>query len=184
MQHDLDRTQQGNGKPVHLSVAALVAAFLLAGCGGGEEPDRSVLIASGRDDHGRVVQQAVSLSAEPEGPAVAEVPEGSLVSVLDTRGEWIRVRSLEGAGAGWVNDYYLRGTAHLVADVRGCPVRARSGRTFEPNAQVELLRYERWRGEGWVRVRALGGGREEWVVRRALAEVPYRLRGAAPACDG
>ena len=157
MQHDLDRTQQGNGKPVHLSVAALVAAFLLAGCGGGEEPDRSVLIASGRDDHGRVVQQAVSLSAEPEGPAVAEVPEGSLVSVLHTRGEWIRVRSLEGAGAGWVNDYYLRGTAHLVADVRGCPVRARSGRTFEPNAQVELLRYERWRGEGWVRVRALKG---------------------------
>ncbi|MGQ0803248.1 MAG: SH3 domain-containing protein [Actinomycetota bacterium] len=157
--------------------------LLLPACGG-EEPARSVLIASGRDDHGLVVQQKVSLSAEPEGPGVAEIPAGSLVSVLDTRGEWIRVRSVDGGADGWVNDYYLRGTAHLVADVRGCPVRARSGRTFEPNAQVELVGYERRGAVVWVRVRSLSGGREELVPPHALSEVPLRSRGAAPACDG
>lgn len=156
--------------------------LLLAACGG-EEPARSVLIASGRDDHGELVQKTVSLSAEPEGPAVAEVAAGSLVAVVDTRGEWVRVRSLQGAAAGWVNDFYLRGVAHLVAGVPGCPVPKRDGGTFESNAQVELVAYERRAGAFWVRVRPVSGGREGWVRRRALSELPVRTDGAPASCE-
>ncbi len=180
MQHDLVQPLQGSGKPVYLPLAALAAAGLLLAACGGEEHSRFVLIASGRDDHGELVQETVDLSAEPEGPAIAEVTAGSLVEVVDTRGEWIRVRSLQGAGAGWVNDYYLRGVAHLVASVPGCPVPKRDGGTFEPNAQVELLEYEQQPGAIWVRVRPLGGGTEGWVPPRALSELPART-GAAPA---
>lgn len=180
MRHDLVEPDEGNGKPVHLSVASLAAAVLLLAACGGEEPARSVLIASGRDDHGDLVQDTVGLSAEPEGPATAEVAAGSLVAVVDMRGEWIRVRSLQGTAAGWVNDYYLRGVVHLVAGIPGCPVPKRDGGAFEPNAQVELLEYEQQPGALWVRVRLLGGGTEGWVRPRALSELPART-GAAPA---
>jgi SH3-like domain-containing protein len=156
--------------------------LLLAACGG-EEPARSVLIASGRDDHGLLVQKTVGLSAEPDGPAVAEVRAGSLVEVVDTRGEWIRVRSLQGPATGWVNDFYLRGAAHLVARVLGCPVVERGGRTFEPSAQVALLAYERRAGTLWVRVRALASGREGWVQPRSLTELPTHTHGPPPSCD-
>lgn len=158
--------------------------LLLAACGG-EEPARSVLIASGLDDHGELVQNTVSLSAEPEGPAVAEVAAGSLVAVVDTRGEWIRVRSFQGTAVGWVNDFYLRGVAHLVAGVPGCPVPKRGGGTFEPNAQVELVAYERRAGAIWVRVRPVagGGGGEGWVRQRTLSELPARTDGAPASCE-
>ena len=181
MCRDLGEPDEGNGKPVHLSVASLAAVLLLAACGG-EEDARAVLIASGRDDHGELVQETVELSAEPDGPTVAEVAAGSLVEVVDTRGEWIRVRSLQGAGAGWVNDYYLRGVAHLVARVPGCPVPERDGGTFEPNAQVELLEYEQRPGATWVRVRLLAGGREGWVPPAALSELPARTSGVPASC--
>ena len=150
--------------------------LLLAACGG-EEPARSVVIVSGLDDHGELAQKTVSLSAEPEGPAVAEVAAGSLVAVVDTRGEWIRVRALQGAAAGWVNDYYLRGVVHLVAGVPGCPVPKRDGGTFESNAQVELVAFERRAGAIWVRVRPVGGGMAGWVRRRTLSELPARTTG-------
>jgi hypothetical protein len=156
--------------------------LLLAACGG-EEPARSVLIASGRDDHGLLAQKTVSLSAKPEGAAVAEVPAGSLVAVVETRGEWIRVRALQGEAVGWVNDYYLRGVAHLVAGVPGCPVPKRGGGTFEPNAQAELVAYERRAGALWVRVRALVGGNDGWVRPHALSELPVRMRGKPRSCE-
>lgn len=157
--------------------------LLLAACGG-EEPARSVLIASGRDDHGELMHATVGLSAEPEGPAAAEVAAGSLVAVVDTRGEWIRVRSLRGDAAGWVNDHDLRGVAHLVAPVPGCPVPSRGGGTFAPNTQVELVGYERSRAAIWVRVRTVEGGREGWVRARALSELPTRTAGPPGSCRG
>ena len=156
--------------------------LLLAACGG-EEPARSVLIASGRDDHGLLVQKTVALSAEPEGPSVAEVPAGSLVEVVETRGEWIRVRSLQGAATGWANDFYLRGVAHLVGRVLGCPVLERGGGVFEPSTQVALVAYERRGGALWLRVRALASGREGWVQPRALTELPTHTHGPPPACE-
>lgn len=188
MRHDLDERHQGRGEPIHLPLAALACAALAAaaGCGGGgggETAHRSLLIASGRDDHGVLVQSSVALSAEPEGAAVADVPAGSLVVVLGSRGEWIRVRSLDGTAAGWVNDYHLRGVAHLVGVRPGCPVRTREGGAFAPNAQVELLAYERRGGTTWIRVRAVDGGREAWVRRRAVSELPARPAGPARACS-
>lgn len=59
----------------------------------------------------------------------------------------------------------------------------RDGGTFEPNAQVELLAYERRAGAFWVRVRPVGGGREGWVRRRALSELPVRTDGAPASCE-
>lgn len=184
MQHDLGEPLQGNGKPVHLPLAAVAAAVLLLAACGGEEPARSVLIASGRDDHGLLQQKTVDLSAKPEGPPVTEVTAGSLVAVVDTRGEWIRVRSLSGAAAGWVNDFYLRGVAHLVGGAPGCPVVERGGGVFDPSTQVALVAYERRAGALWVRVRALASGREGWVRPRALTELPTHTHGPRPACDG
>lgn len=183
MRDDLLEPDEGDGQPIHLPVAALSAALLLlAGCGGEEQRHRSILIASGRDDHGELVRGTVGLSAEPDGPAVATVPAGSLVAVVETRGEWLRVRSLEGEATGWVNDYFLRGVAHLVA-VPGCPVPRRDGGAFAPSTQVELLGHERRGGAAWVRVRSLDGGGEGWVRRAALSELPARAAGAPASCE-
>lgn len=182
MRDDLVEPDEGHGEPIHLPVAALAALLLLAGCGGEEQRQRSLLIVSGRDDHGELVQRTVALSAEPAGRAATTVPAGSLVAVVETSGEWIRVRSLEGKATGWVNDYFLRGVAHLVA-VPGCPVPKRDGGAFKPNTQVELLAHERRGGAAWVRVRSLAGGSEGWVRRAALSELPARSADAPASCE-
>lgn len=141
----------------------LLAAALLAGCGGGDEPARQVLLLSGRDDHGLLVQKRVALLHAPDGAAAAdghsahEVREGTLVRVVETRGEWIRVATLEGPQVeGWVNDFYLRGTLHVC----GGPV--------PRGAQAELLSV----GDRGVRVRTLLDEREAVVPRAALSELP------------
>lgn len=142
---------------------ALVAAALLAGCGGGDgvgEPKREILLVSGRDDHGLLAQERVALTAEPDAearPQDATVADGTFVRVVETRGEWLRVRSLEGPRAeGWVNDYYLRGTVHVCA-----PALPRSAQ-----AQVISL------GVRGVRVRTVEGGRVADVPRESLTELP------------
>lgn len=184
MRDDLLEPDEGHGEPIHLPVAALTALLLLAGCGGEEERQRSLLIVSGRDDHGELVQESVSLSASPGGRAAAQVPAGSLVAVVETRAEWVRVRALRGGASGWVNDYFLRGAVHLVSAVRGCPLRTADGASYAPNAQVELLGYERRGGALWVRARSLEGGREGWVPARAVSELPARAGVPPPSCRG
>jgi SH3-like domain-containing protein len=172
-------------------LAALALVVLAGGCGGaGDEPEppRPVVILSGKDDHGLVAQAAVALAAEPDGAPVAKVADGTLVSVVAERGEWLRVRTLEGGEAeGWVNDYYLRGTAHLVPERAGCRVPARPSlfrpaqASYAASAQVELLEVT-VAGDGtWVRVRDLAGGRDAWVARPRVAELPDR-RPPARGC--
>lgn len=182
MRLDLAERDEGDGEPVHLPVAALLALLLLPACGGGEQSGRAVLLVSGRDDHGELVQQTVSLSATPDGPSAAEVAAGSLVAVVETRSEWVRVRALRGGASGWVHDYFLRGVVHLVAPVHGCPVPSRDAGAYEPNAQVELLGYERRGGALWVRARSVEGGREGWVPARAVSELPARAAVPSPSC--
>ncbi|HEX9994627.1 MAG TPA: hypothetical protein VGB14_16980 [Acidimicrobiales bacterium] len=126
-----------------------------AGAGAAEPaPARRVLIVSGRDDHGLLAEPAVALVTAPDATApTGSVPDGTLVEVVATRGEWAKVRALEGAPAeGWVNDFYLRGTAHVACT----------------NEQVELLAVD----DDRVQVRPAAGGPSEWVDRDAVSELP------------
>lgn len=157
------------------AVVALVA--LAAGCAGdagapAPPPERQVLIVSGRDDHGLLADPLVGLHREPDGPLADRVPDGTLVAVVETDGEWIHVRALEGDPAeGWVNDFYLRGTAVLECT----------------NEQVELLAVD----GGRVQVQPAGGGPARWVDRHAVGELPTECSpdhehgdGAGGAGDG
>lgn len=158
MQHDFDERHQGRPQRRHLS---LVAAALLAGCGGsgGEASEREILLVSGRDDHGLLAQRVVPLTREPdtEGGASATVADGTLVRVVATRGEWARVKTLEGPRAeGWVNDFYLRGTVHVCTP------------TLPRSTQAEILALD----FGRARVRTLTDPRVVVVPRESLSELP------------
>lgn len=150
-------------------VAALAAlATVSAGCGAATSPTATpprVLIVSGRDDHGLLAEPVVALSRRPGGPPSQDrVPDGTLVAVVEARHEWIRVRALEGAEAeGWVNDYYLRRTAH-----RACG-----------NQRVELLAVS----AGRVRVRPTSGGAPGWVPRDNVAELPGTVADPSRPCS-
>jgi hypothetical protein len=142
-----------------VGLVALAAPITLgAGCGDDPQPvaapERQVLLVSGRDDHGLVAEPMVGLVEEPDaGTPAAWVPDGTLVTVVEVSGEWAHVRSLEGDPAdGWVNDFYLRGTAHLAC-------------TNEP---VELLAVSGDR----VQVEPTAGGDPRWVDRDTVSELP------------
>jgi hypothetical protein len=136
------------------------ALLLLSGFGGdpkSEQVARPILLVSGRDDHGLLVQRTVGLSRLPGGEATSRVPDGTLVRVEAVHGEWLQVRALERTAArGWVNDFYLRGTAHLTRRVG----------PFSRAAQVEMLAVDGAR----VRIRSLETKQVGWVPRRSLSE--------------
>jgi hypothetical protein len=169
---DLGERHEGERQPGDVPVraaaavivlgAALGAAVLLSGFGGdakSEQVARPIVLVSGRDDHGLLVQKTVALSRLPGGEATSRVPDGTLVRVEATHGEWLQVRALERTAArGWVNDFYLRGTAHLTRRVR----------PFPRGAQVEMLAVDGPR----VRVRSLETKQVAWVPRRLLRELP------------
>jgi hypothetical protein len=192
VQHDLDERDEGRAESVQLPVrprllAAVALAAAAAGCGGSEKPksapapQRPVVLVSGRDDHGLLARRSIALLDEPEGRPVSRVADGTLAAVTGSRGEWLRVRALEGPRAGgWVDDFYLRGTAHVVPTGGSCAVRAyaRAGagrsRPLPASAQVELLGVERAEGGAWVHVRALAPARDAWVPRAAVRELAIR----------
>lgn len=172
MQHDLGEPDQGSGKPRHLPVrrlAGVALVVLLAGCdGGGSQEGRSIVLVSGKDDHGLPAEHYVAIASKPDGSPVGEVHDGTLVHVLEEHGEWLRVRTVEGPAAeGWINDYYLRGTAHVVSIPPGCALAG-----LPANAQVELVAVSP--NASRVRVRALADGAERWVPRANLLELPDR----------
>lgn len=161
----------------------MVAVVVLSGCGGDQQKlERTTLLVSGRDEHGLLAQRTVGLLGEPDGARVASVQDGTLVHVVEVRGEWLRVRALEGASVeGWVNDYYLRGTVH-VATPRGCAARAARApggtpdRSLTPNVQAELLAVATREGRAWVQVRTLVEPDVAWVERRAVHELSSPAR--------
>lgn len=183
-----------------MALALAVFAVVNAGCGtdAGRHPraasdpavaapsvPRPVLIVSGKDDHGLLAEARVALLQAPRFGAAAagEVDDGTLVRVLQARGEWHRVRSLAAAPtSGWIHDHSLRGTAHLRAPT-GCAIGLQQRPGGPPagrlaaNAQVEMLAAIRAGGVLWVRVRALASRRADgWVRRDALDELPDRTR--------
>lgn len=167
-----------------LGVVTVAGAVTLvpatAGLGSSAEDGTGrIVLVSGRDDHGLPALAAVPLQTAPEGARTASaVPDGSLAEVTSTHGEWLQVRTLEGAPRqGWVNDYYVRGTVHLVGRAPSC--RVRLGGHDHPAGQqatVEAVRPYR------VLVRALHDGSEGWVPRSHLQELPpSAVDGCAPA---
>ncbi|MDQ3823241.1 MAG: GW dipeptide domain-containing protein [Actinomycetota bacterium] len=176
------------------ALVVLAVAIVGAGCGGRapeSRPERPIVLVSGRDDHGLLAEPRVGLSQNPEGPPRVWVRDGTLVAVVGSRGEWLRVRATEGRAAGWVNDYYLRGTVHLVAPDPDCPVPAwerpawRQSGAFPASAQVELLEVRRTGGQTWVLVRSLEDRRVGWVQRPAVSELPAPATSAhaSSACS-
>ena len=95
-----------------LATAGGLAVIGLRGgkVGGGTGP---VVLVSGRDDHGRLREQAIRLYREPGSAAIAgEVDDGRLARVIEARGQWLRVRALgEPPVEGWLDDIYLRDRA-------------------------------------------------------------------------
>lgn len=190
-----------------MSRAALAALVLaLPGCGAAASsappgaagpvgraaaaPPRPVLLVSGKDDHGLPAQAHVALTADPVfgARATTEVDDGTLVRVLEARGEWHRVAPLERTGqSGWIHDFSLRGSVHVRA-LDGCrvplsPAPGVPGDDGLPDsAQAEMLGAARRRGALWIRIRGLAGARPAgWVRRDVLDELPARRRcGGAP----
>ncbi|MEA2574999.1 MAG: hypothetical protein QOH93_2297 [Chloroflexia bacterium] len=70
----------------------------------------TIVMISGRDDHGLLQDPSVSLFDAPESnTVVARASDASFARVVGQRGEWIKVQLLGSPEAvGWVNDYYLR----------------------------------------------------------------------------
>lgn len=143
---------------VVLTLAGLGAGAVSATAALRPDGHRTVVLVSGRDDHGLVELPDVPLSTTAEGGTVAgTVPDGTPAAVLDVRGTWLRVRA---AGVtGWVDDYRLRGTVHLVGPPPGCAVTL-EGVRVEPGAQAGLVAVA---GDS-VRVRLLDGTGRAGVV--------------------
>lgn len=141
---------------VRRTAAVVLAAAAAAGCGSAAghrtdsaPPTRHYLLVSGRDDHGLLELATVPLAAHPgaaesthdhaaheHSPSVAD---GTVVRVLEIRGDWHLVETLTATPVrGWIDDYRLRGTARLVAASPRCTVQV--GATAVPNGEpVELL---------------------------------------------
>lgn len=180
--------------PTRAAVAAVaVAVGVVAGLvttAEDEQPTRPIVLVSGRDDHGALVAETVPLLAAPAaegaGDEVGRVPDGTLVAVLgDDGGSWLEVATLDGGSTGWVDDYHLRGTAHVVGDPPACPTPLHAAADgpvlgeLRASEQVEVVDHHRVGGRDWAGVRTVQG--------RALGLVPMawlqQLPGPAPVDD-
>ena len=158
------------------AVLAAVLAVGLSGVSGARsavEPGRSdgvgrIVMVSGRDDHGLVASERVAVLVRPGGRAgTGMVRDGTLAEVLDTDGEWLELRTVEGRPVrGWLNDFYLRGNLHLVGTSSTCTTRL--GHHMVPDGEQVTVRSVR--GDR-VRVSTVRRGWTGWVVRAAVQEV-------------
>ncbi len=165
----------------------LVAGWLLLDVGPvTAEPDvgRPIVLVSGRDDHGLVASDEVALLAEPalEGDevVVTTLADGTLVRVLgDDGGSWLNVVPLDGGPGGWIDDFHLRGTAHVVGEEQACPTALHASvdgpvlRELRASEQVELLDdHTTEDGRRWVGVRSVQGGVVGLVPAATLSQQP------------
>ena len=155
------------------TVAAVV--LLGGGCGaqGGapsERPDGRLVLVSGRDDHGYLRLDRVEVYDSPDQErVVGSVADGSLARVQQIEGQMLEVATLEGDPVtGWVDDFYLRGTLHLVGPAPTCRARLR-GTLQEPGMQVVVRGA---RNEELLVESVVDPDTHGWVSRGLVQELP------------
>ena len=76
-------------------------------------PTGTIVLISGRDDHGLLADPQVTLYDAPSSTTpVSRVRDGSYARVLATRGTWQHIETIAPPQqSGWLDDYYLRGRA-------------------------------------------------------------------------
>ncbi|HZP97567.1 MAG TPA: SH3 domain-containing protein [Candidatus Limnocylindria bacterium] len=138
-----------------LSTLVLCAALGLPaqGCAG----QSTIVMASGRDDHGLLTRPAIGLQRSPtDATVVGSVPDGAFLRVIEVDHSWLRVRTLTlPPEEGWVSDHDLRGTAELLTAHR--QVRFRDARTRGGVVEIQ--------------VEPLDGSAAIWVAATDLREV-------------
>jgi hypothetical protein len=160
VQHRVDERDERSVQPDHvplaLRLALTVAAVGIVAGGCGAPPGQSIVMVSGRDDHGLLARPAVGLQRSPtDATIVGSAPDGAFVTVVREDRSWLLVRTLVAPiEEGWVNDHDLRGVA--VLDGRA-QVRFRGAR--QSGGAVEVL------------VVPVDGGEELWVDAGRLREV-------------
>jgi len=169
---------------------ALCGVLILAASCAQRADERSILLVSGRDDHGFLANEVVGLLNRPDGHVVFDLPDGALVGVESTYGEWIEVSALDGDPvSGWINDFYLRGTVHVVGDRPACPTPlvgepgASPFAELRPSEQVEIVDAHRIGGELWVGVKPLQSSELGLVPQAWIQELPGPVASAGTPCD-
>lgn len=135
------------------------------------EPVLAYALVSGRDDHGVTVADARDLRAGPDGEVVGTIPTGTLVAVHHEAPPWLYVTPVEGGMvSGWIDDFVLRGTVHVVLpDTPACPPTVADG-VLEPSAQVRVVDHHRVANRAEVGIRLVTTGRDYHVPRAWLRD--------------
>ena len=170
-------------------VPALLGLLLaVSGCGGaaaGDDgghagstrPDGRLVLVSGRDDHGQLAQRTLPVYDGPGSrDRVGRIADGTLAHVREIDGTWLHLVTAEGeAVEGWIDDFHLRGTLHLVGPPPSCHTFL-AGRPAPLGLQVVVAGI---RG-GRVLVSSVADpGLRGWVDRGAVQELPPRGDGCA-----
>ncbi len=172
------------GVVVSAVAAALLSMLVVSGGDGGDVlAGRPIVMLSGLDDHGLLARDTVELldapAAEGEGQVLASLPDATLVRVLgDDGGSWLEVVALDGSAAGWVDEFHVRGTAHVVADEPACPTSLRGVADgpvlakLRPSEQVELVDDHLVGEQRWIGVRAVQQDLLGLVPAASLSALP------------
>lgn len=140
-------------------------------------------LVSGRDDHGVAVATSRDLHASPGGDVSDRVDAGTLVAIRDEQPPWLYVSTVEGpAREGWIDDFVLRGTVHVVLpDTPACPPTVADG-VLEPSAQVRIVDQHEAADGPEVGIRLVTTGRDYHVPRDWLRDWPGPDRPTTTDC--
>lgn len=151
----------------------LATGLLVAGCGEGPDEgagDGRLALVSGRDDHGLLALPEVPVYDAPEGDhVVGRIPDGTLVSVTEGDGQWLRVRTVEPPQVdGWVDDFHLRGQVRLVGPAPTCESRV-AGETRDGGTLATVWQV---RGAEVLVTTLTEPVRRGWAPRADVQELP------------
>src|SRR5437868_727376 len=104
-----------------IALAALVGLGIIFWMTQADRPapvtQHTIVLVSGRDDHGLLANKQVLLYPTPgdpaaSGPSSGALPDGTFARVLEVRGSWLHIASIANPALnGWVDDFYLRSRA-------------------------------------------------------------------------
>ena len=156
-----------------LTLAALLL-MTLTGCAAGADDDTAsdgrLVLVSGRDDHGMLADGRVDVYGAPESTTKTDViPDGTLARVVQADGQWMRIETAEGKPvSGWIDDFFLRGQAHLVGPSPEC--RPQVSNQLQDAGLLVVVHDVR---EGEVLVESAGETPVRgWTPREAVQELP------------